>query len=462
MMPMLGEPWETAVASSLFAKIFQVAAGVVAITGATIAGAYADVGVTSATDGDPLGRPPTLAERVLRVGINIQANEVISTKADDRAHILFLDGTSLTVAPNAELVIDKYVYDPNTKTGDLAVSVSKGVLRLVGGKISKNTPMVVKTPSATIGIRGGIAVIAAEARQTEAKFLFGTAMTVTANGRTETATRAGSQIVTRLGEIPGVPTVIPAGSMTSQMAALEGRTSKSDRKPDEVAKQSGFSSTNSGQAVVIPQPAVSMQSMNKVAVQALSNASAERQPAADATPIVTFVSALPQSPPPSVVTPGPVVTPVTPVGPTTGGSQTFASPIVISPGLLPTIQKPASTAVAGVGSGSMTTPPPTTTTGTSSTPLFPTTTRTTTFTTSTDIRKDATGKPATTGNTGTTKPTTTVLTTTTAIKPPTTVSTTTTTTTKNGATPAVGVGNGGLIRAVPPTHSRGGNNNIKK
>src|SRR6185503_2600093 len=78
--------------------------------------AFAKVGVTSATDGDPLGKPPTEAERVLRVGVDVQANEVITTKANDRAHLMFLDGTSLTVGPDASLVIDKFVYDPNSKT----------------------------------------------------------------------------------------------------------------------------------------------------------------------------------------------------------------------------------------------------------------------------------------------------------------------------------------------------------
>ena len=39
--------------------------------------------------------------------------------------------------PNAQLTIDKFVYDPATKTGDLAINASKGVFRLVGGKISK-------------------------------------------------------------------------------------------------------------------------------------------------------------------------------------------------------------------------------------------------------------------------------------------------------------------------------------
>ncbi len=62
-----------------------------------ISDAVARVGVTSATDGDPLGKPPSEAERVLRIGIDVQANEVITTNARDRAHLVFLDGTSLTV-----------------------------------------------------------------------------------------------------------------------------------------------------------------------------------------------------------------------------------------------------------------------------------------------------------------------------------------------------------------------------
>ena len=73
--------------------------------------AFARVGVTSATDGDPLGKPPSESERVLRIGIDVQANEVITTNANDRAHLMFLDGTSVTVGPNARLSLDKFIYD---------------------------------------------------------------------------------------------------------------------------------------------------------------------------------------------------------------------------------------------------------------------------------------------------------------------------------------------------------------
>ena len=165
--------------------------------------ASARVGVTSVTDGEPLGQPPTAAERVLRVGIDVQANERVTTKADDRAHVVFLDGTALTVRPNSVLVIDKYVYDPDRKTGEMALSATKGVFRFVGGTISKNSEVTIKTPSATIGIRGGIATVeVAEGGATKAHFIYGESLRVTGQGLTQVATRSGSEITADV--IPGM------------------------------------------------------------------------------------------------------------------------------------------------------------------------------------------------------------------------------------------------------------------
>jgi hypothetical protein len=181
------------------------------------------VGVTSATDGDPLGRPPSLPERVLRIGIDVQANEMITTGPNDRAHLVFLDGSSLTVGPDAQLTVDKFVYDPNTKTGELALNASKGVFRLVGGRISKTTPIVVKTPSSTIGVRGGIALFQVTATFTTSTFAFGFNMTVTALGFTQNVSRPGFQITTAVGSQPGQPVAAPAGTLTITLALLEGK-----------------------------------------------------------------------------------------------------------------------------------------------------------------------------------------------------------------------------------------------
>src|SRR6186713_928328 len=76
------------------------------------------VGVTSAASGDPRGTPPSLPTRTLRVGIDVFGNERVTTGPADRAHLVFLDGSGLTVGANSELVIDKFVFDPNTNVGD--------------------------------------------------------------------------------------------------------------------------------------------------------------------------------------------------------------------------------------------------------------------------------------------------------------------------------------------------------
>ena len=228
--------------------------------------AAAKVGVTSATDGDPLGKPPQEAERVLRIGVDVQANELITTSANDRAHLLFLDGSSLTVGPNAQLTIDKFVFDPTTKTGELAINASKGVLRLVGGKISKTGPITITTPANTVGIRGGITILDVKANQTDSTFVFGKDMTVRAAGQTQVATRPGSMIVTNFGSPPGLPTILAQGALNAQLAALEGgrRGSQSGsggsggggRNPDQVAQSSGLSGVNSSQSTRIVAPGV--------------------------------------------------------------------------------------------------------------------------------------------------------------------------------------------------------------
>ena len=71
--------------------------------------------------------------------------------------VLLVDGSTFTVGPGSDLVIDKFVYDPKKGTGQIAASFSKGVMRFVGGKISKNEDGVtVNTPAGALAIRGGM------------------------------------------------------------------------------------------------------------------------------------------------------------------------------------------------------------------------------------------------------------------------------------------------------------------
>jgi hypothetical protein len=192
------------------------------------------VGVTSATVGGPLGKPPQEVERVLHVGVDVKANELITTGASDRAHLVFLDGTALSVGPEARLVIDSFVYDANHKLGELSLSATRGVFRFVGGSISKTKAVTIKTPSSAVTIRGGIMMLAVDPAETKATFLYGQAMTVTGHGKTQVVTRPGWGVRTIGGSAPEHAVPIGAAALAGQMAVLEapgGRTAGTPAGP---------------------------------------------------------------------------------------------------------------------------------------------------------------------------------------------------------------------------------------
>ena len=70
--------------------------------------------------------------------------------------IEFIDATRVDVTQHSKLIIDEFVYDPNTKTGKLSLKASLGTVRYASGQIAKNSATNVKitTPTATIGVRG--------------------------------------------------------------------------------------------------------------------------------------------------------------------------------------------------------------------------------------------------------------------------------------------------------------------
>jgi len=180
------------------------------------------VGVAASVVPDATGTPPRGQARTLSVGLDVVYNERIATGPIGRTQMLFRDGSALTVGPNSDLVLDEFVYDPATETGKLAITASKGVMRLVGGKISKTEPVTLKTPTATIGIRGGIAIY----DNGQATLLFGKSMTVDAAqpdgsvARVELV-RPGSVTIAPNGQI-GPVTPVNAAVVATSLGSLEG------------------------------------------------------------------------------------------------------------------------------------------------------------------------------------------------------------------------------------------------
>jgi len=71
--------------------------------------------------------------------------------------ITFVDDTNVAVSSHSSLVIDEFVYDPNSKTGSkLVMNIALGTVRYASGNIAKlsNQNVDIRTPTARIGVLG--------------------------------------------------------------------------------------------------------------------------------------------------------------------------------------------------------------------------------------------------------------------------------------------------------------------
>ncbi|HUA55306.1 MAG TPA: FecR domain-containing protein [Candidatus Sulfotelmatobacter sp.] len=167
------------------------------------------------------------ATRTLFIGNDVFRDEHIATDANGRAQLLFLDQSAVTVGPNAQIIIDRFVYDPKTRLGTLSVQASQGLLRFVGGDLSKQQDVVVRTPTMLIGIRGGISLINVDQNGgTQAIFMFGNQLTATATqgGQTVVINRPGFGVTSAPGQPLSEPARVSATQISNLLAQLEAPT----------------------------------------------------------------------------------------------------------------------------------------------------------------------------------------------------------------------------------------------
>jgi hypothetical protein len=191
------------------------------LAAASAAAAEPEVGVAAAVNPQATGTPPGEASRVIEVGLDMVRDERVVTGGEGRTQMLFVDGSALTVGPDSDVTLDEFVYDPDAGTGKLAFSASRGLFRFVGGKISKSAAVTFRTPTALIGVRGGIAIIEV-GEVTRAQFLFGERMTVEAEGVVREVGRPGFQVIAAPHRAPAAPSPVSRGDVAGRLSLLEG------------------------------------------------------------------------------------------------------------------------------------------------------------------------------------------------------------------------------------------------
>jgi hypothetical protein len=98
-----------------------------------------------------------LATRVvpINVGENLTRDEVVKTGTESAAKLVFSDNTNLSMGPGSAVTLNKFVYSGASSYEKATFQLVKGAFRFTTGASDKRA-YEIKTPTATIGVRGTI------------------------------------------------------------------------------------------------------------------------------------------------------------------------------------------------------------------------------------------------------------------------------------------------------------------
>ncbi|MFG1238811.1 FecR family protein [Xanthobacter autotrophicus DSM 597] len=209
---------------------------IVAATGPALA--QNSVGTAAAVNPRSTGNAGS-GVRTLELGASIIHRERIETSSAGSVQVLFVDKTTLNIGPNSNLVIDEFVYDPNAKAGSMALTLTKGAARFVGGNASHTGGAEVKTPVATIGIRGGVAAVIHRDGETQAILQFGTLTVVGPGGETIVVRRPGFMVTVGRGGMTG-PVRVSQAQIDAVIAQTRSQTGQNGGRPGPIPDITGL------------------------------------------------------------------------------------------------------------------------------------------------------------------------------------------------------------------------------
>ena len=92
----------------------------------------------------------------VREGTHILLNDILQTGTDGSVGAILQDGTRISLGPNTELKVDRFLYQPADGKFGLLLQLGRGALAYVSGKIAQFSPgsVSVETPVGVLGLRG--------------------------------------------------------------------------------------------------------------------------------------------------------------------------------------------------------------------------------------------------------------------------------------------------------------------
>lgn len=113
-------------------------------------------GIATVTDVVNAGyrQPPGASERRAAAADELVSDEALRTDRDSSIAVKFIDGSELSVEQQSEVVLSDYVFDSSQAATSGTISLNAGLFHFNSNNAVQDDGLVLRTPVATIGIRG--------------------------------------------------------------------------------------------------------------------------------------------------------------------------------------------------------------------------------------------------------------------------------------------------------------------
>jgi len=100
----------------------------------------------------------------VKAGDAVFATDVIRTAGDGSVGVTLRDDTRVSLGPNSEVKIERYVYSPGEGGLGMVLKFMRGAAVYVSGRIAKMAPDSIRleTPTGIVGVRGTTVAIRVE------------------------------------------------------------------------------------------------------------------------------------------------------------------------------------------------------------------------------------------------------------------------------------------------------------
>ena len=130
--------------------------------------------------------------------------------------LLFADGTSVTLAPFTQLVVQDYAFDGANRR--MTLVLRSGAIRVAAGARGGRAPIAVTTTDGTISVAQATAIIDSE--DGTATLVVGNHLTADGTAGRRRISRPGFSTTLRQGRRPTRPTRVDGATLAAQMAAF--------------------------------------------------------------------------------------------------------------------------------------------------------------------------------------------------------------------------------------------------